>query len=238
MVAKCIPAIVNACAENLLKQQEMGNSQNANGKSYSVALMYKDSIETKLVKVVDCPSLAPSASAPSSIPSAFQHPSGISEEHDRNRRKNNLILFGMPESAESAPEDQLLDDCKSFKSLLHDKFKFAKGDIINAFRIGSKSNDKDRPFLIKFATEQIKWDILKESKDMKLLKGNISYPVYFSLDRIALQCKERQCLLDELRARKNNGESDLIIKNNKIVNKSEIFFRSSAQAIWAQLLDE
>ena len=25
MVAKCIPAIVNACAENLLKQQEMGN---------------------------------------------------------------------------------------------------------------------------------------------------------------------------------------------------------------------
>ena len=130
----------------------------------------------------------------------------------------------MPESAESAPEDQLLDDCKSSKSLLQDKFKFAKGDIINAFRIGSKSNDKDRPFLIKFATEQIKYDILKESKDMKLLKGNISYPVYFSLDRTALQRKERQCLLDELRTRKNNGESDLIIKNDKIFNKSEIFF--------------
>ena len=69
-------------------------------------------------------------SAPSSTPSAFQHPNGISEEHDRNRRKNNLILFGMPESAESAPEDQLLDDCNSFKSLLQNKFKFAKGDII------------------------------------------------------------------------------------------------------------
>ena len=144
----------------------------------------------------------------------------------------------MPESAESAPEDQLLDDCKSFISLLHDKFNFAKGDIINAFQIGSKSNDKDRPFLIKFATEQIKWNILKVSKDMKLLKGDISYPVYFSLDSTALQCKERQCLLDELRAHKNNGDSDLIIRNNKIVNKSETFFRSSAQAIWAQLLDE
>ena len=100
----------------------MGNYQYANGKSYSAALKSKDSIETKLVKVVDCPSLTPSASAPSSSPSAFQHPSGISKEHDRNRRKNNLILFGMPESAESAPEDQLLDDCKSFKSLLQDKF--------------------------------------------------------------------------------------------------------------------
>ena len=32
MVAKCIPAIVNACAENFLKQQEMGNYQYANGK--------------------------------------------------------------------------------------------------------------------------------------------------------------------------------------------------------------
>ena len=92
---------------------------------------------------MDCPSLAPSASAPSSTPSAFQHPSGISKEHDRNRRKNNPILFGVPESAEFAPEDQLLDDCKSFKSLLQDKFKFAKVDIINAFQIGSKSNDKD-----------------------------------------------------------------------------------------------
>ena len=84
MVAKCIPAIVNACAENLLKQQEMGNYQYANGKSYSAALKSKDSTETKLVKVVDCLSLAPSASAPSSTPSAFQHSSGISEEHDRN----------------------------------------------------------------------------------------------------------------------------------------------------------
>ena len=238
MVAKCIPAIVNACAENLLKQQEMGNYQYAIGKSYSAALKSKDSIETKLVKVVDCTSLASSASAPSSTPSAFQHPSGISEEHDRNRKRNNLILFGMPEFAESAPEDQLLDDCKSFQSLLHDKFKFAKGDIINAFRIGSKSNDKDWPFLIKFATEQMKWDILKVSKNMKLLKGDISYAVYFSLDRTALQCKERQCLLDELRVRMNNGESDLIITDNKIVNKSEVFFQSSAQAIWAQLLDE
>ena len=61
-------------------------------------------------------------------------------------------------------------------------------------------------------------------KDMKLLKGDISYPVYFSLDRTSLQRKEMQCLLDELRARKNNGESDLIIKKNEIVNKSEIFF--------------
>ena len=174
---------------------------------------------------MDCPSLAPSASAPSSTPIVFQHPSGISEEHDRNRRKNDLILFGMPESAESAPEDQFLDDCKSFKSLLRKKFKFAKGDIIKAFRISSKSNDKDPPFLIKFATEQIKWDIQKVAKDMQLLKGDISYPVYFSLDRTALQRKERQCLLDELRARKNNGESDLIIKNNKIVNKCETFFR-------------
>ena len=189
-MAKCIPAIVNACAENLLKQQKMGNYQYANGNSYSAALKSQDSIETKLVKVVDCPSLAPSASAPSSTPSAFQHPSGISKEHDHNKRNNNLILFGMPESAESAPEDQLLDDCKSFKSLLHDKFKFAKGDIINGFLIHSKSNDKDRPFLIKFVTEQIKWDILKVSKDMKLLKGDISYPVYFSLDHIALQGKE------------------------------------------------
>ena len=71
MVAKCIPAIVNACAENLLNQQEMGNYQYANSKSYSAALKSKDSIETKLVRVVDCPSLAPSASAPSSTPSAF-----------------------------------------------------------------------------------------------------------------------------------------------------------------------
>ena len=116
LVAKCIPAIVNACAENLLKQQEMGNYQYANGNSYSAALKSKDSIETKLVKVMDCPSLTPSASAQSSTPLVFQHPSGISEEHDRNRRKNNLIPFGMPESVESVPEDQLLDDCKSFKS--------------------------------------------------------------------------------------------------------------------------
>ena len=166
MVAKCIPAIVNACAENLLKQQKMGNYQYANGKSYSAALKSKDSIETKLVKVVDCPSLAPSAaSAPSFTPLAFQHPSGISEEHDHNRRKNNLFyLVCLNLQNLLLKINYVLDDCKSFKSLLHGKFKFAKGDIIKAFRIGSKSNDRDRPFFIKFATEQIKWDILKVSK--------------------------------------------------------------------------
>ena len=226
VVLKCIPTIVKNCCEKMQNYQCQDIK-----KSFSEVLksenhkVHQDQQETlqNLNKKLDC------------FPSIAKKLNQQQEEDDRLRRKNNLLFFGIPESNHADLEDQLKDDCDIVKLVLRSKIKFCSGDV-KAFRLGSKRADKPRPFLIKLENEKIKWEILKASKGLKLFKENQCFPIFVSLDRTVMERNERRKLIAELNERKNKGETNLIIKNNKILEKSaKQPFQYSAQDFWAKI---
>ena len=156
------------------------------------------------------------------------------EEDEKLKRKNNLILFKLPESAESEPEEQIKADCSAVKNILEERVTISSGEVVNITRLGRKEDNKVRPLLIKFKNEEKKWEVLKSSKGLRLLTDNVSYPLFMSVDRTLKEQQSRKILLKELRERKNNGEENLMIRNNSIIKKPSLF-RLSAKNFWDQL---
>ena len=120
---------------------------------------------------------------------------------------------------------QLKNDFDMVKLMLRSKIKFCSGDVVKAFCLESRRADKPRPFLIKLKNKKIKWEILKATKGFKLFKENQCFSIFVSLDRTVMERNERRKLIAELNERKNKDETNLIIKNNKIL----------AQDFWAKI---
>lgn len=74
-----------------------------------------------------------------------------------DKKRNNIIVFGMNESTQSTPID-------SVRSILQEKLNLTleKHEIIKAHRLGPK-NEKPRPILVSLTTSWRKKEIMKHS---------------------------------------------------------------------------
>ena len=91
-------------------------------------------------------------------------------------------------------------------------------DIINISRVGKRSDaSKPRPLIVKFKNFSVRQKLLTNAGLLNVKWDNEIRPVYMSIDRTAIQREENKKLVDELRNRKQNGETHLIIRNNKII---------------------
>lgn len=135
----------------------------------------------------------------------------ISEIEDRKTRESNLILFGMPESADA--------DGKSDAVLVTDKLRSIKSDVnvIKVFRLGRKKTGQ-HPRPVKA--------VLTNNEDVKsILKSKIRIDgVSIRSDCTPMQLSTLRKLKQELDERKRAGENNLRIKftnnNPKIIRWS------------------
>ena len=155
------------------------------------------------------------------------------EEKLREKKKLNLIFFDVTEDAHEKQEDLMLDEFYKIKDALKDKVQFDNEDISHITRIGKKTTGKTRPVLITFKQDELKMKVLRAGKDLKIKnsEGELQR-AYISLDRTPKQRETDKKLREEIKARKANGEKDLVIRNEKIVP-----FRPGAQKSWASLFD-
>ena len=72
-----------------------------------------------------------------------------SEKEDRNRRRNNLIMFNLPESDDGSANDQMMQDCSKFLKLMDGAIKLTQDQVVKIFRLGKKEAEKKRPLLVK-----------------------------------------------------------------------------------------
>ena len=84
-------------------------------------------------------------------------------------------------------------------------------------RLGKPKNDKPRPLLVTVADNAIRRQILRNAKH--LCHSNTYKRVFISPDLTLQEREANKQLRQELRRRKDAGESNLIIKNGKIVSK-------------------
>ena len=128
----------------------------------------------------------------SSVPNEF---------HLRERKKNNLIIFGLGESNEALNEE-VVDD------LFHDLGTVITSDEYQCFRVGKYNSQNYRPLVIKLPNAIIKSDILAKAK---MLKGNEKWKgVSITHDLTKMQCAEEktnELLLRQEAVKRNEGLS-------------------------------
>ena len=150
-------------------------------------------------------------------------------------KRLNLIVAGIPESSEEEAVDRTHHDFTRFADLVNKSLAkpLEKKDLFSLMRIGkAPENEDDRPrlILVKFKEMTTRETILRNNSNLKLKEGNISHNIYINVDHTKSQRETLKALRSELKARLENGEENLVIRNFKIVPR----FRDSAHVIWAQ----
>ena len=72
------------------------------------------------------------------------------EEKEWQNRRKNIIIFELPESKKSEPDDRKEEDVKKFVRLCKNicKINMTNDHIKRAIRLGKVTEDKERPLLI------------------------------------------------------------------------------------------
>jgi len=148
-----------------------------------------------------------------------------SEEAEVEKRKTNVIVHGLPESDATELDDKECDDAGQVGMLLNE-LKCDHAEVSQVVRLGSRelaasdgTTRKPRPVKLVLKTEEQKLDILRNSKNLRWREEGGWKNVFIHADLTLKQRELRRKLVSEMKTRKENGETDLIIVNGRIVKK-------------------
>jgi len=137
------------------------------------------------------------------------------------RRKKNVIVHGVSESNADNPEQRVDEDLTLLAAMFHE----VGGEEIkveNVVRLGKKNSDPaqhPRPMKVVLDTAEGKVQLLRKAKNLRLKQERGWERVFIHQDLTPRQREARKPLVAELKQRKANGESNLIIFNGKVVQK-------------------
>ena len=136
----------------------------------------------------------------------------IDEEIDKYRREDNVVILGMQEGEDQLKIRSLMDELEIVNT--EESYKW--------IRIGKQNQQKPRPILIKpkNRNENLKGQMLKNAKRLKNTKKEELKNIIITADQTIKEREESKKLREELRERREAGEQNLIIRGNKIVEKT------------------
>lgn len=147
----------------------------------------------------------------------------LQTDRERQRRKNNLIAFGVPINPSLSVEAQNTADKAFIEEFLQKEYGMLV-TVTNVRRLNkrpSSASAQDPPK----TTVPTVFTVNNPSLPRKIV--NTSYErrnnkdaVQFRHDKVKADRDSRKLLLAELRDRVSNGELDLVIRGNKIVQKN------------------
>ena len=147
-----------------------------------------------------------------------------SELELRNFKKNNVMLFKLPESSKDSPTKAYEEDFINTMNVIDPEKKLRNTDIIKLYRTGGKESARPRPVVIRFKSFEKRNEVLKMEKFFHKPAGSEKVRVYVAPDRTKMQREDHKRLVDELNRRKEAGEDDLKIQNGKIVHLQSFRF--------------
>lgn len=84
------------------------------------------------------------------------------DNDEKAKRKNNLVIYNMKEEGEGRNENNRTD-VESCEILFRDEIRIQNYEIKEVVRLGTKTEDRKRPLLVKFASPYEKYNILKNA---------------------------------------------------------------------------
>ena len=119
----------------------------------------------------------------------------FSEIEDRDRRKNNLVISGLPEKDDGNASERKKWDQEKTKEFFEDLAELDEDDFIKTFRIGKTDSKKPRLLKVICRNEEVKRDLLMKAKDLRSMP---SYEgVYVNPDQTPLQQRQSKALREE-----------------------------------------
>ena len=140
----------------------------------------------------------------------------LDETSNREKRVNNLVIFGIEEMNN---QSQLMETIKNiFNEISPD---IEDDEISTIERIGRseiyQKLHKPRPVIVKFHSTSTKFQILRHAKT---LKDSPKYcNIFVAPDLTPLQRLRNKHLREELRKRRESGETNLKIKKGEIIKE-------------------
>lgn len=114
-----------------------------------------------------------------------------SEIEDRNRRKKNLVFYGIKESEAKEGKDRQLDDAKRLSDIAR-VLDIAEIEVEKIFRLGKKGDQQThRPMLVKFSTEEAASSFLRNKTILHNCDDERAKDVYIAKDYTKLQRENR-----------------------------------------------
>ena len=139
------------------------------------------------------------------------------EMEERDRRKTNLILSGLPERSDGSVEERKKWDAEKVKSLFNSLSGLHHGTLASTFRIGKINSGKPRLLRVVCRDVDTKRALLQKAKDLRNMSDYKH--VFINPDLTPVQQKADKLLREELKRRRASGE-DVIIRRGKIVNRN------------------
>lgn len=138
------------------------------------------------------------------------------EMEERDRRKPNLIVSGIPEKADGSVNDRKQWDMEQVEALFGNLVDLNENVVKAIYRIGNTNSAKPRLLKVVCRDVYTKRDLLSKAKN---LRSEPKYQnVYLNTDLTQLQQKENKKLREELQRRRNAGE-DVVIRYGKVVSR-------------------
>jgi len=147
-----------------------------------------------------------------------------SEEFEIQQRKTCAIVHGLSESGADTPEERVDDDCLQVAAMLSE-LNITGAQVQKVIRLGKRSTDavaetnKPRPLKIVFDSEESKVQVLRNAKNLKNKKEGGWERVFVHQDLTPKQREARNILVQELKSRLAQGETDLTIYRGAVVKK-------------------
>ena len=148
----------------------------------------------------------------------------LKEMQDRNRRKENLVLFNVPESTSEDRDERKLYDISEVIDILKD----LKIDttVLNPVRLGLNTVDHKypRPLRIAVPDEDTKWKIVKEAKNLMSHGKEYHTKVFIKRDMTPMEREQDAATRKKLMEMRNQeeakgGKDRWIIWRGKVVKK-------------------
>ena len=145
----------------------------------------------------------------------------IKEENEKEKKKENIIMYNVKESRKERPEERIKDDSDLVSDIIEHSLETTDYNIEQVIRLGKAENGRTRPLLVKLRTEKQKWNVIKNAKKLKNATNDDRKKIGIALDMTEKERELEKKLRAELKRRRDNGETGLYIKNGKLIKARE-----------------
>ena len=144
---------------------------------------------------------------------AHQFTSQLPDEFQlRQRKRNNIIIFGLPEHEQGDGQQQ---DQHQLKTLFDDLGANINSSDVSFFRVGYGNSNGKRPLVAKLRCQQMKADILFKAKTLRNNKKWEGLAITHDLTK--LQCQEEKVM--EMTLKREAEFRNQAIPRNQTTNK-------------------
>lgn len=145
------------------------------------------------------------------------------EEREVEQRKTNIIIHGMAESVAETPNERIDNDLLQVAAML-DELKLNEVKVEKVIRLGKRlpvdtDTDKPRPLKVVLDTEDNKVRVIRNAKNLRNAGDGGWVKVFVHQDLTPKQRDARNVLVQELKSRVAQGETDLTIYRGAVVKR-------------------